>query len=121
MRRRVDLPSLRAALWTVGALREVHRGLARGGIETARVSPPPELPRAAGRGVMAVLRRRPSTCLERALVLQRWATAQGAPATVVIGVDGGRDSFRAHAWIEELPDDIAASFHEILRLPAPLP
>jgi hypothetical protein len=121
MRRRVDVPTLRAAFWTLRALREVHRGLARGGIRGARVSPPPRLPRAAGRGVMAVLRRRDNTCLERALVLQRWATAQGAAATVVIGVERSRDSFRAHAWIEELPDEVARSFHEVLRLPEPLP
>src|SRR3954452_11992213 len=63
--------SLRAAAWALMALRRTRRDLAAHGLEGARVTPPPRLPAAARVGVLAVVRRRPSTCLERALVLQR--------------------------------------------------
>ncbi len=111
--------ALRAAAWTVRALRRVRRDLARDGLQGARVSPPPELPAAARRGVLAVVNRRPSTCLERALVLQRWEAAHGAGADVVIGVRAPTDDFVAHAWLETMPDGAAGDFRELMRLPAP--
>ena len=77
------------------------------------------LPAGARRGVLAILRRRPSTCLERALVLQRWEAAHGAASDVVIGVPGPGDDFVAHAWLESMPDGQAAGYHEIHRIPAP--
>jgi hypothetical protein len=117
---RVDLPALRAALWTVRALRTTRRDLRVQGLHGARVKPPPRLPAGARPGVLAVLRRRPNTCLERALVLQRWEASHGAGADVVIGVPGpGEDDFVAHAWLETMPDGAYARFHEIHRLPAP--
>lgn len=69
--------------------------------------------------MLAVVRRRPSTCLEKALVLQRWEAAHDAGADVVIGVVGPRDGFRAHAWLETMPEGQPAAFQELLRLPAP--
>jgi hypothetical protein len=69
---------------------------------------------------MAVLRRRPSTCLERALVLQRWEAAHGAGADVVIGVPRHSEDFVAHAWLDGMPDGQAAHYHELLRIPAPV-
>jgi hypothetical protein len=69
--------------------------------------------------VLAVVRRRPSTCLEKALVLQRWEADHGAAADVVIGVKGPSDGFRAHAWLETMPDVPFGAFEEIMRLPAP--
>ena len=116
---RLDLPTLRAALWAAAALRRARRDLERGGLAGARVAPPPRLPASARRGVLAVVRRRPSTCLERALVLQSWEAAHGAGADVVIGVRGPADGFRAHAWLETMPDGPPEAFQEILRLPAP--
>jgi hypothetical protein len=111
--------SLRAAAWAWLALRRARRDLAAHGIEGAHVPPPPRLPPSARRGVLAVVRRRPSTCLERALVLQRWEADHGAAADVVIGVLGPGDGFQAHAWLETMPDGGSAAFQEILRLPAP--
>ena len=67
---------------------------------------------------MAVVHRRPSTCLERALVLQRWEADHGAASDVVIGVVGPSDGFLAHAWLESV-ERPAIAFQEILRLPAP--
>jgi hypothetical protein len=117
---RVDLPTLRAALWAMLALRRARRDLARHGLDGARVSPPPALPARARRGVLAVIRRRPSTCLERALVLQRWEAAHGGPSDVVIGVPAPTGEFVAHAWLESMPDGLAAGYHELLRIPAPV-
>jgi hypothetical protein len=117
---RLDLPTLRAALWAARSLRRAKRDLGRHGLEGARVDPPPRLPASARRGVLAVIRRRPNTCLERALVLQRWETSHGAGADVVIGVPAlGQEQFIAHAWLETMPDGPLDRFHEILRIPAP--
>ena len=117
--RRLDPASLAAAAWTLLALRRVRRDLRADGLAGARVFPPPRLPRRGRAGVLAVLRRRPSTCLERALVLQRWEASHGAPSDVVIGMDGPGDRFSAHAWLESLPDGPVAAYRETLRIPAP--
>ena len=71
-----------------------ERDLASHGLDGTHVLPPPRLPAGARRGVMAILRRRPSTCLERALVLQRWDAAHGAASDVVIGVPRPRRRLR---------------------------
>ena len=111
----MDLATLRAALWTVRALLQARRRLRRG-LDGRRVPPPPRLPRSAGRRVRGVLRRWPATCLERALVLQRWEAAHGSPRPVVIGVRGPAEEFQAHAWLEGEPDPVAAEYHELTRL-----
>jgi hypothetical protein len=67
--------------------------------------------------VDAVLRRLPSTCLERALVLQRWRAAQGDGCDVVIGVAGNHSDFRAHAWLDdERSRADLEEFRELVRL-----
>jgi hypothetical protein len=111
----VDLAGLRAALWTVRALLQARLRLRRG-LGGRSVPAPPRLPRAAGRGVRAVLRRWPATCLEKALVLQRWEAAHGSPRPVVIGVRGLAEGFRAHAWLDGEPDPVAAAYTELTRL-----
>jgi hypothetical protein len=98
----------------------VRRGLARDGLDGAHVKPPPRLPASARRGVFAAMRRRESTCLERALVLQRWEAAQGAPSDVIIAVGKPTDAFGAHAWLESLPDGDIQAYAELMRLPAPV-
>jgi hypothetical protein len=118
MTARLDLPTLRAAAWALRALRRTRRDLARRGLDGAWVSPPPSLPAHARRGVLAVISRRPNTCLERALVLQRWEAAHGAAADVVIAVKGRE--FVAHAWLETMPDGPAAAYHELHRIAAPV-
>ena len=79
---------------------------------------PPKLPLSAQRGVLAVLRRMPSTCLERALVMQRWHSAQGARMEVVIGVKSPGGLFKAHAWLDGSPDPESSAYEELMRLPA---
>jgi Transglutaminase-like superfamily len=116
--RRVDLPTLRAAWWARLALHRARRTLRRHGLQKAVVDDPPRLDSSAGRGVFAVLRRAPHTCLERALVLQRWHAAHGNERDVIIAVRGSTDDFAAHAWLDGEPDVDVNAFEELLRLPA---
>jgi hypothetical protein len=38
----------------------------------------------------------------------------------VIGVPAPRGDFVAHAWLDSMPDGLAAGYHELLRIPAPV-
>ena len=113
----LDVPTLRAAWWTHRALHQVRGELRTKGLEYSAAPQPPSLPRHAQRGVLAVLRREPSTCLERALVLQRWHEAHGIVRDVVIAVKGASVDFAAHAWLDGEPDGEVDAFSELLRLP----
>jgi hypothetical protein len=110
---------VRAATWAILALRRTRRDLAERGLDGAHVAPPPRLPASARPGVLAVVLRRPNTCLERALVLQRWEAEHGGESDVIIGVTGPSGGFRAHAWLETMPDAPPGAYREIHRLPAP--
>ena len=70
-------------------------------------------------GVAAVLRRRPSTCLEQATVLQAWHAAHGRARDLIIGVTAPKEGFRAHAWLDGDPQCHDEGFRELLRRPAP--
>jgi Transglutaminase-like superfamily len=118
LRRLPDLPTLRAALWALLALRRTRLALRRDRITEIRVGRPPSLPRSAGRGVRAVLRRSSPTCLERALVLQAWDVAQGDARDVVIGVNGAGEEFAAHAWLDGDPDGGLGRYEELMRVRA---
>jgi hypothetical protein len=91
------------------------------------VADPPRLPRSAGIGVQAVLDRTVPTCLEGALVAQRWFAAHGDSRDVVIGVTTSgaddlavaHDGFAAHAWLDGRDPDAAATYLEMYRIPAP--
>jgi Transglutaminase-like superfamily len=109
---RADPAVLAGAAWAVIAVRGVRRDLRRRPVDDARVPAPPPLPARARRGVDAVLRRLEPSCLERALVLQRWLAARGEPRDVVIGVTAPSD-FRAHAWLE---GESGPGFTEISRV-----
>jgi hypothetical protein len=115
--RAIDLPTLRAAWWTHSALRRVRTQLQRDGLGCGPAPHPPALPRHARRGVLAVLRRQSSTCLERALVLQRWEQAHGRERDVIIAVKGPSIDFAAHAWLDGEPDGDVSPFSELMRLP----
>jgi hypothetical protein len=108
---------LRAALWTQRALREARRLLAGGHVQQIQLRRPPALPASAIRGVEAILRRRRHTCLEGALVRQRWLAAHGVMYDVVIGVTAPSEGFSAHAWLEAGERAPATRKHvEIARL-----
>ena len=104
--------------WAGRSLIDVRRNLGRSALPDVDVSPPPRLPAHAVRGVRFVLGGRESTCLQRALVLQAWHTAQGNPREVVIGVAGSSGDFSAHAWLDGDPGEADQGFQELLRLPA---
>jgi hypothetical protein len=116
-RRPPRICELRAALWAHRCLRDARLRLAAGHTDV-RIAPP-ALPAAAVRGVEAILRRAGATCLEAALVRQRWLRGQGVQRDVVIGVTAPSDGFRAHAWLAD-PNEPAAHqpWHELTRLPA---
>ncbi len=117
MRRRPTLRELRAALWALRSVRSARRQLRRSGYRGLTLPPVPELPESASRGVNAVIRRLPATCLERAVVLQRWRAAHGDRHDVVVGVSGTREDFKAHAWLDdERPAAEAGDFRELVRL-----
>jgi hypothetical protein len=109
------LTTLRAAAWCVRALGSARRQLQRGALQDVRLPGPPPVPDDAARGVRAALRLTPSSCLERALVLQAWHAAHGRPQDVVIGVSGRTSDFRAHAWLENEPQE-GAGFRELARV-----
>jgi hypothetical protein len=115
--RSLNVPTLRAAWWTHRALRRVRGELRTKGLHYSTAPKPPRLKGNAQRGVLAVLRREKSTCLERALVLQRWHQSQGNPRDVVVAVKGPAMDFAAHAWLDGDRDSEAGAFSELLRLP----
>jgi hypothetical protein len=114
LRRRLDPETLRAAWWTLRTLPRVRADLRTSGIDTVRVAAPPALEPGAVAGVEAVLRRRPHSCLERSLILQRWHAEHGQPLDVVIGVAGASEGFRAHAWLDGRAE--SDGFSELKRL-----
>jgi transglutaminase superfamily protein len=111
------LPALRAALWALRAVGTARRQLRQDGLNRIELPDPPRVPESASRGVLAALRRQPATCLERALVLQRWYAAHGRPHDVVIGVIGSSETFEAHAWLDG--EDPGRTYRELSRVPAP--
>jgi hypothetical protein len=113
----MNLRTLRAAWWAWRTLPRVRRQLRAGRLRNLSVGAPPTLPPDSQRGVDAVLRRLPSSCLERAVVLQRWHAAQGRPLDVIVGVTG-LDDFKAHAWLEGEPVPLLPRFNELFRLSA---
>jgi len=116
-RRPPRLSDVRAAWWTHRALRAARRGLAAGELRNVAMPKPGSLPATAARGVEAILRRRSHTCLEGALVRQRWLATQGVARDVVIGVMAPRDGFEAHAWLAQ-PHDSATpqAWQELTRV-----
>lgn len=111
----LEISSLRAAWWAHRAIRRARHGLRTSGLEQLELPRLPRLPASAGRGVAAVLRRQPHTCLERAIVLQRWRAAHGEPRDVVIGIRGPGEEFSAHAWLEDEAHEDQAGFYTELR------
>jgi Transglutaminase-like superfamily len=72
---------------------------------------------------------RPGNCLERSLVLYRYLSAGGADPQLVVGLRGGEEGVRGHAWVtvrgepvEEPPQSLegftrVVSFHGDGRQP----
>lgn len=107
---------VRAAWWARRGLRDARRQLQAGQVRSVTLPPPPDVGAAAVRGVDAALRRIPNTCLERALIRQRWLSAHGQPREIIIGVTAPSTGFAAHAWLEGDDDPGVVTFHELTRL-----
>jgi glycosyltransferase involved in cell wall biosynthesis len=107
------------ALWAARSWRRCHRQLRRGGLDAVRLRPPPGDRPGTQNGVTRVLEIASATCLESALVRQRWLAARGRPLDVIIGVHGPASEFRAHAWLDGEPQEPGV-FTELKRWPAPL-
>jgi Transglutaminase-like superfamily len=108
--------TLLAAGWANRALHSVRSQLAVGKLSQVKVPPPPKLPASARRGVEAVLRLRAHTCLEGAMVRQRWLANHDVQRDVVIGVTAGKEEFLAHAWVDGEADAATGCFRELTRL-----
>lgn len=117
VRRRPTVGELRAALWAARSVRSARSQLRRSGYEGLALPPVPPLPASASRGVDAILRRLPATCLERAVILQSWRASHGDPRDVVVGIRGTHEDFRAHAWLDdERPGPEVGEYRELVRL-----
>lgn len=114
---RLDLPTLRAAWWTLRAVRRARSDTRRRPVHSIRLPPAPRLPARSSRGVGAVLGVGSYTCLEQATVRQSWLLAQGHPRDLIIGVRPGARGYEAHAWLEgDSPGtDLERPFVELLR------
>lgn len=115
----LDLASLRAAWWTLRAVRRASREVGNGKLESVALPRAPLLPASAKRGVRGILRRSEATCLVQALVRQSSFAAQGIPRDVVVGVTPPSAGFEAHAWLDGDPECHNREFQELLRLPCP--
>jgi Transglutaminase-like superfamily len=108
--------AVRAAWWTLRAVRSARGQLRRGVLDEVVLAPPPPLPHRAARGVAFVLSPLRPSCLERALVLQRWLAAHGLMHEVVVGVNKVGAQFTAHAWVDVEEPWQRGEFDEIARL-----
>jgi hypothetical protein len=108
---------LRAAWWAFRSTNIVRKQLAVGVVRPT-VPSPPNLPLSAGIGVDVVIGRLQATCLEAAMVRQRWLSAHGIRRDVVIGLPAlNFGATPAHAWVDGL-DVISPEGHEeIHRIP----
>jgi hypothetical protein len=115
--RRPVLADLLAALWADRALRSARAHLAAGELHGIGLTAPG--PRALGgrRGVKLVLWLRRASCLEGALVRQRFLATRGEPHDIVIGVRSPSESFGAHAWLDGEQDGERMGLHALTRVP----
>lgn len=109
---------VRAASWTIRSASSARRQLKRGVPPDALTLPSvPKLSSEATVVVRRVTRLFDNTCLERALVLQRWYAAHGQAKPIYVGVTAPLTGFRAHAWLEG-EESGQESFTELLKIEA---
>jgi hypothetical protein len=116
MRRPPDIADARAAWWAWRALRTARARLREGEVRGVRVPSPPAVDASGARAVRLVLNASRASCLERSLVLQRWLAAHGVARDVIVGTEGARSGFAAHAWIDGEPQPPGRSYVELIRL-----
>ncbi|MGS0683807.1 nucleotidyltransferase family protein [Nakamurella sp. GG22] len=114
---RADRTTVLSACWALRMHRTARRQLRSGGVRDVGLTSPPGV-RPRDRAVIAaVLRWAAATCLESAVVLQRFDAAAGRSRDVIIAVTAPGYGFRAHAWLDGDPQPDLA-LHEIVRYPA---
>ena len=87
-------------LWTFCALRRARRQLAAGPLADLDLAGPPTAGGGGSRTVERVLAHRGATCMEAAVVMQRWLAGRGISRDRLIGVSAPGSGFHAHAWLE---------------------
>jgi len=107
---------LAAAVWALCALRAVRAQLAAGELRELRLPAPRRSTLGGRRGVKLVLLARRASCLEGALVRQRFGAACGDVRDVVIGVRNPAETFGAHAWLEGERDGELLGFRVLTRV-----
>jgi hypothetical protein len=109
--------AVRGAAWALRACGAAHRRLRTTQLDEIALPAVRCTASGAERGVQAVLRRTRWSCLERALVRQRWLAAHGMARDLLIGVAPG-PPIAAHAWLEGDPAAASAGYEELSRHPA---
>ena len=103
-------------LWAVRALWRTRRQLRSAPVADLDLPGPPIGGAGGLRTVERVLATQGASCLETALVTQRWLAAQGLGRDVLIGVSPPGEGFRAHAWLDDPEVDIDPGLTEIHRV-----
>jgi hypothetical protein len=109
---------LLAARWALAALRIARRELAAGALHGIDLPDPSRRVLRGRRGVRLALWACRASCLESALVRQRYSAAGGDVRDVVIGVGRPSDRVGAHAWLDGERDAAIAGMHELTRVRA---
>ncbi len=116
--RRFTVSNLRAAVWTLRALRAARKDLRGGRWESVELPRVPSVPPSSLRAVESVLRRSGAMCLPSAILRQAWFAAHGSQRDLVVGVTAPSRGFEAHAWLDGDPPCHTEPFEELLRRPA---
>ncbi len=111
--------SARTLFWSMRMVVRVRKQLPYKPFGEVLLSGPPASDPLSRSAMNAGLRLRRATCLEQALLRQRFDAANGLQRTLIIAVTNPADGFRAHSWLEgeRQPDP---SMREIARHPGPL-
>ena len=114
----MDARSVRIALWALRSHGRSRRQLRAGGVGAVELTAPAFVRPLDRRVLLAVLRVRRASCLERSVVLQRFDASAGRPRVLIVAVTKPGADFRAHAWLDgERQRD--PELHEIARFAAP--
>lgn len=105
-----------AAVWALRALALVRDRLAAGELRGIALPAPSRVAHGGYQGVRVVLWRRGASCLESALIRQRFGIATGNPRDVVIGVRPPSEPFGAHAWLDGERDGERFNMRELTRV-----
>ena len=108
----------RTLLWSLRMVGRIREQVPQRSFRDIALSAPPALDRRSRSAVNAGLRLRRATCLEQALLRQRFDAANGVDRTLIIAVSSPANGFRAHSWLEGEPQR-DQSLREIVRHPAP--